>query len=104
MAVRVFQRSPIIFRWGLVPGATYDVVRAEAGSVVPGPTEIDLGPVLCIADDLPVSDTANQPDAADPAFGQAYTYFVRPVINGVAGSYGTSDDGRERVTPASGCP
>jgi hypothetical protein len=93
-----------VFRWGLVPGATYDIVRAEVISVVPGPTSIDLGPALCLANDLAVTDTANQPDPAEPTLGQAFVYFVRPTIAGVSGSYGTSDDGRERVTPAAGCP
>lgn len=103
MAVRVFQNTPMILRWGLVPGAIYDVIRVEPVSVVPGPTTIDLGPAICIAEDLPVTDTANQPDPDNPALGQAYVYFIRPVIAGVPGSYGTSDDGRERLTPASGC-
>jgi hypothetical protein len=102
--VRVFQGEPLVFRWGLVPGATYDIVRAEVISVVPGPTSIDLGPALCLANDLAVTDTANQPDPAEPTLGQAFVYFVRPTIAGVSGSYGTSDDGRERVTPAAGCP
>ncbi|MFQ5877151.1 MAG: FG-GAP repeat domain-containing protein [Acidobacteriota bacterium] len=100
----VFGGTRTVLRWGLVPGAAYDLIRGRILSVAPGPAAFDLGPVTCLADDLPVTDTAAAPDESAPPPGDAYFYVVRPVVGGVPGEYTVSTDGRPGIPSSGGCP
>jgi hypothetical protein len=95
----------IFLVWGIVPGATYDVIRGLAKSVRQTPTTFDLGPVTCLAADITETDTANYPDDTNPPVGDAYFYAVRATVNGNVGSYTVSVPAGKPGVPASGdCP
>jgi hypothetical protein len=93
-----------VFRWGLIPGAVYDLIRGEAGLVTEGATTFDLGPVTCLADDLEATDTAEAPDTDIPPPGSSYFYAVRAVVGGIPGEYTVSTNGKPGVPSAGGCP
>src|SRR2546422_5836406 len=38
-----------VFRWGMVPGALYDVIRGSVKSIVAQSDHNNLGPVICVA-------------------------------------------------------
>ena len=90
-------------RWGIVPGAVYDVIRGNMVNVSQGPGTVNLGPVICLADDNPDTDTASFPDTSTPPVGQVYFYLLRPVIGGVAGQYSVSTSGKPGVPSSGGC-
>ncbi|HET8947785.1 MAG TPA: VCBS repeat-containing protein [Candidatus Polarisedimenticolia bacterium] len=90
-------------RWGLVPGALYDVIRGNEANVTQTATTVNLGPVTCIANDIPDTDTANFPDPSTPPVGQAYFYLIRSVVGGVAGNYGVSSSGKFGFPSSGGC-
>ena len=94
-----------VFTWGVVAGATYDVIRGQLRLVVQGPTSNNLGPVTCLANDLTDTDTASLPDSSRPPLGDAYFYLVRSTVGGAAGSYTLSVPAGKPGVPASGgCP
>ena len=81
----------------------YDVVRGDLSLVVDGgATEVDLGPVTCLADDTPRNYAF---DGVDPDPGQGFYYLFRGSqgLNAGPGSYGTSTDGRERLPSSGDC-
>jgi hypothetical protein len=92
-----------VFRWGIVPGAVYDVIRGSVNAMTAVAGAIDLGPVTCLADDLTVTDTGNFPDTANPAVGEGFFYLVRTVVGGVAGPYTVATDGRPGTPSSGGC-
>jgi hypothetical protein len=92
-----------VFRWGLLPGALYDVIRVNASSVTQQSTTFNLGPVTCLANNLEETDIAEVPDTGTPPPGQAYVYFVRPIIAGVPGNYTVSTNGKPGVPGSGGC-
>ncbi|HXI20525.1 MAG TPA: VCBS repeat-containing protein, partial [Gemmatimonadales bacterium] len=93
-----------VFTWGIVPGAVYDLIRGQVGSVVKTPTSYDLGAVTCLANDLGVTDSANMPDPTIPPPGDAFFYTVRAVNNGVPGPYTVATDGKPGIPSSGGCP
>jgi hypothetical protein len=70
---------------------------------VQGASTINLGPVICLANDLPDPDTSAFPDTAVPPVGQGFFYYVRPVIGGVAGNYSVSTGGKVGTPSSGGC-
>ncbi len=97
--------SRLTFRWGLVPGAIYDVIRGQVKSVNKTTNPIGLGAVTCLANDLAATDTGAAPDASIPPPGDAYFYTVRAIVNGVPGQYTVSSPGGIPGVPSSGaCP
>ena len=96
--------SQTVMRWGLLPGAAFDVIRGRIPSIHPGPGGVDLGAVVCLANDIANADTANYPDTVDPAENEVFFYLVRPVTGGVPGDYTVSSDGRVGVPSSGGCP
>ena len=92
-----------VLRWGLLPGATYDVIRGRIASIRQLPGSVDLGPVLCLANDISDTDTANYPDALSPAGGEGFFYLVRPVIGGVPGDYTVSSNGKKGLPSSGDC-
>ena len=96
-------QNSTVFRWGLVPGALYDVIRGDASSVTQTATTFTLGPVTCLVNDVPDTDTAAVADTTNPPLGKAYFYMVRSVIHGVAGQYSVSTNGKPGVPASGGC-
>jgi hypothetical protein len=92
-----------VYRWGIVPGAVYDVIRGNLRNIVQGTGTINLGAVVCLADNLPDPDTSAFADTAVPPVGQGFFYYVRPVIGGVAGNYSVSSNGKPGVPASGGC-
>ncbi len=105
----VFDPASTWLRWPIRPCAfSYDVIRGS----LPGPTAnaggIDLGPVLCLVDDLVVpsgslpSTQFGPRDEEAPPLGQAFFYLVRATLqpSGVT-PYGFSS-GDAVESPASG--
>jgi FG-GAP repeat protein len=90
-----------VVRWGVIPGAVYDVIRGNIHSIAPMSDHVDLGPVVCLANDITDTDTANYPDDVDPAAGQVFFYLIRGVIGGVPGNYTVGSNGKVG-TPSSG--
>ena len=99
----IIDQAATVYRWGIVPGAVYDVIRGQVHSVVVGSGTVNLGPVTCLANDLPDTDTAALADTALPPVGDAFFYLVRPVIGGVAGQYSVSSTGKPGVPSSGGC-
>jgi len=103
LSTHVLGQIRTVYRWGLVPGAVYDVIRGHVGLVTQGPASFNLGPVSCLANDLTETDIAGVPDDAVPPLGGAFFYFVRPVIAGAPGSYTISTTGKPGVPASGGC-
>jgi hypothetical protein len=93
--------------WHVTCAASYDVVRGDPSAVTPGISEIDLGPVECLAEDVPQASwwyISGPTDAASPAVGQVFFYLVRARILALGDeTYGHSSDGRERVPSSGDC-
>ncbi len=100
----LFGNKLTVYRWGIVPGASYDAIRGETNTVTKLFTAIDLGPVTCLANDIIENDTAAYPDTVMPAVNHAFFYVIRTKIGGSLGPYTVATDGRVG-TPSSGdCP
>lgn len=101
--ISVSRSSPTLVSWDPDPHAVrYDVVRGNVASLAIAGSTVDLGPVVCLADDLSGLSIA---DGVDPAPGQAY-FYVRRGTQGAAdgpGSYGQGTGNRERVPGSGGC-
>jgi len=94
----------LVFRWGIVPGGVYDVIRGQVKSVSQGASTFNLGAVTCLNDNLTVTDTADTPDASIPPLGDVYFYAVRSVVGGVPGPYTVATNGKTGVPSSGGCP
>lgn len=91
-------------RWGIVPGAVYDVIRGTQSNVSQNASTVNLGPVTCLADDIPDADTVNFPDSQTPALGQAFFYLLRSTVSGgVPGQYSVSSSGKPGIPSSGGC-
>jgi len=100
-----FGQTQTVYTWGIVPGATYDVIRGRVKNVTQGASTFNLGPVTCLANDLTDADTGSMPDSANPPSGDAFFYLVRPTVAGVAGKYTVSAPAGKPGVPSSGdCP
>jgi hypothetical protein len=87
---------------------SHDVIRGGLQSLAAGTTSIDLGPVRCLADDVPQADfwyVAGPVDSDLPPSGEAFFYTARAagLPEGDA-TYGRSSDGRERIPSSGDCP
>jgi len=96
--------SESVFRWGLVPGAVFDVIRGDTRGLVMQSDHADLGAVACLANDIVETDTSAAPDIADPDFGHVFFYLVRPVVAGVPGNYTVASNGRVGRPTSGDCP
>jgi len=92
-----------VFRWGVVPGAVYDLIRGSINAMTPVVGAINLGPVTCMADDMTVPDSGAFPDTDIPAVGEGFFYLVRTVVGGVANPYTVATDGRPGIPSSGGC-
>lgn len=92
--------------WQPFPCAeTYDVIRGDLPGLSIDGSVVDLGPVNCLANDLPFPTTSQGPlDAEVPAPGHAFSYLVRARTPFGLLPYGFTNSGLVR-TPSSGdCP
>lgn len=107
-SIRPSRLSPTVVDWDVETGPVrYDVIRGNVANLQPGPgSTVDLGPVACLENDSPDSDTGGSPDLVDPAAGQAffYAYAGSQGLAAPPGSYGRSTAGAERVPGAGACP
>ncbi|HUD71172.1 MAG TPA: VCBS repeat-containing protein [Dongiaceae bacterium] len=102
--VSVVGSTRLVYRWGMVPGAVYDVIRGSINSMNLGVGQNDLGPVTCLADDLPDPDTSALPDSSTPAVGEGFFYLVRAVVGGVpTGPYTMGTNGKPGVPSSGDC-
>jgi len=92
--------------WTRVPCmATYDVIRGT----LPGPFatagEIDLGNVICLVEDTPLTDSSANPDSEIPSAGTTFFYLVRATGPGgvTTTPYGVSSSGLERIPGSGDC-
>ena len=92
-----------VMRWGFKPGALFDVIRGQVPIHAQG-SGADLGPVVCLANDIADTDTANYPDTVDPGPNQAFFYLVRPIVGGVPGTWTVSTDGKIGTPSSGACP
>ena len=99
--------APSGIQWYRVPcSMNYDLIRGRISAVTPGPTQIDLGSVTCLADDVPQTNVFNVTGPSDPdspPLGVAYFYVVRARNAAVPETYGFSSDSRERVPSSGDC-
>ncbi len=105
--IRVGKSSPTLLTWDPEPKPLrYDVIRGDVANLQPGAgNTVDLGPVTCLEDDSPDTNTAGFEDAVSPFSGQAFFYLYRGtqgVYDG-PGSFGQGSAGKERVAGSSGC-
>ena len=98
----LFGQPQTVYTWGVVAGATYDVIRGQVKLITPGTPSNSLGAVTCLANDITVTDTANFPDTTNPPLGDAYFYVVRATVNGVSGNYTVAVPTGKPGVPASG--
>jgi subtilisin family serine protease len=90
-----------VLSWSPVLGASiYDVARGDVANLVVS-DQVDLGPLICIAEDLAATDTELAPDAAIPGSGEVFFYLFRDDVSG--GSYGDDGSGHPRVPGATDC-
>src|SRR5439155_20516744 len=101
--VSMFGGERNVFRWGMVPGAVYDVIRGSINLIVPQSDHVDLGPVVCVANDIIETDTTNSPDDVNPAEDQVFFYLVRSVVGGVPGSYTVASNGKLGLPSSGDC-
>ena len=97
-----------IVKWSRAPcDATYDLIRGEISAVTPGGSQINLGTVSCLADDVaqPRRDVevTGPADPEIPLVGSVYFYLVRPRGLALPETYGTSSDNQERVPFSGDC-
>jgi Tol biopolymer transport system component len=92
--------SPTILRWSVESGPVrYDAIRGDVANLRFLGSEVDLGPVVCLENDSPDTDTVGFGDSEEPLPGQVFFFLYRGSqgLSAGPGSYGTSRDGRERV-------
>ena len=73
--------TPPALNWYRVPCASsYDVIRGDIAGVRAGGSQIDLGPVTCVANNFPQADfwyLIGPADPQSPEVGKAFFYLVR---------------------------
>jgi len=94
-----------VFSWSPVRDATlYDLARGNLSEIVAAYEQVDLGHLVCIADDLTVTDSSAFPDPQIPAPGEAFFYLFRDNgVDAAAGTFGTDGDGHPRVADPVEC-
>jgi Tol biopolymer transport system component len=96
-----------VVSWDTESGpAFYDAIRGDRASLgFRGDGSVDLGTVVCLAEDSTVPSTASSPDPVTPLPGQVFFYLYRatPGASAGPGSYGKSSSGGERTPSFGGC-
>ena len=81
--------------------SVYDLIRGDRSQITQTATQVSLGPVVCIENDSPNTDSIGNEDNVTPPLGTTFFYLFRTQDPQVKGSYGRSTLGKLRV-PASG--
>jgi len=94
--------------WYRVPCATgYDVIRGLRSAVSAGGSIVDLGPVTCLANDVPqvnVWSVTGPADGGTPAVGEVFFYLVRSRSVALGDeTYGESSSQLERLPSSGDC-
>ena len=90
--------------WGTRAGTwTYDVIRGRVENLAALPTSIDLGPVVCLENDSPDTDTQCFEDTASPLPGRSFSYLARSFDGATDSDYGRSSSGKVRLPASGGC-
>jgi hypothetical protein len=79
----------------------YDVVRGDVRRLSDGPGQVDLGPLACLANDVPLAEVT---DTAQPDPGAAFFYLVRYRRASTLSEYGWSSGDEVRRSDGEGCP
>ncbi|HKQ61479.1 MAG TPA: S8 family serine peptidase [Candidatus Polarisedimenticolaceae bacterium] len=91
-----------------VSGASqYDVARGgpKGLELESGRAEVDLGPLVCLANDAPAGDSGGVIDVDAPPVGALFFYLFRDDAQDPGGrNYGTANGGALRVAGATDCP
>jgi thermitase len=91
-----------VVSWQVAEGASsYDLVRGNVGSLSDTGTQVQLGPVVCLANDTP--SLAGAPDPDIPSPGQAFFYLMRTGSPSGSSSYGNSSTLHARVASSGDC-
>ena len=94
--------------WYRVPcGTTYDVITGNLSAVTQGVSQIDLGPVSCLADNVAQTNIwyiTGPTHAQVPPVGGVFFYLVRSRSAALPNeTYGYSSDNRERIPLSGDC-
>ncbi|MCU0224581.1 MAG: hypothetical protein MUF27_11030 [Acidobacteria bacterium] len=105
--IEVVPGEPTLVRWPVESGPVrYDVIRGDVSALGPGAGgTVELGTVLCLADDDPLESTEEREDAGIPAAGRSFFYLQRGSVglDGPAASYGRGSSGGERTAQGGDC-
>ena len=88
------------------PGALrYDVIRGEVASLSADPSNVLLGPVICLENNSGDTNTVGFPDPEIPDPGEVFFYLFRGSKGTAAGpgSYGTGSPNKVRLAGAGDC-
>ena len=99
--------SPVPY-WNRAPCArSYDLIRGVLPGMSSDGSQINLGPVTCLANDVPQSNyplVTGPADAASPPLGTAFFYLVRAAgLPDGDTTYGHSSHGLEEVPLSGDC-
>ena len=104
--IRPGKDAPTRVRWDAEPNPRrYDVIRGDVANLAAAGGTVELGPVVCLEDDSPDTDTTGFEDDLQPSPGQVFFFLYRGsqgTLDG-PGSWGQGADG-ERVAGMGGCP
>jgi subtilisin family serine protease len=81
----------------------YDFIRGDLSALSETAGGVTLGPVVCIEDDSPDSETAGNEDTDVPAVGAGFFYAARFGADPGASSYGGSSSSRDREASTGNC-
>jgi len=102
---RVAQTPGAFATWQPVEGATaYDVIRGSIASLSLTGNTVGLGPVTCIANNIPTTSTASLPDTDLPPPGQGFFYLMRPVNGSVHPDYRDQGADLDHIPGPGDCP
>jgi len=94
-----------LISWNTRAGAwTYDAIRGHVESLSELAGSIDVGPVLCLENDSPDTDTLGFEDTAAPIPGRSFFYLARSFDGATSSDYGTSTSGKPEVPASGDCP
>ena len=102
--LRFASASPAVLTWDAAAGGyAYDVARGELAALADVGGAIDLGPVVCLAEDTPDLETAAGADPDVPQPGSGFFYVVRSDDRLDPPTYGTGTAGAERTAGPGDC-
>ncbi len=105
--IEVGKSAPTLLSWAPEPKPRrYDIIRGDVANLsLGGGSTVQLGPVVCLEDDSPDSDTRGNEDAVQPSQGHVFFYLYRGTqgLSDGPGSWGQGSAGKERIAGAGSC-